>query len=116
MNLIDEATDFNHSWVDARDLLDKTAAALDDAGLALRGSGGSKSSNTGTRSRTDSHDSTSEVLVKNLADSVIQKRRSLLGDVLVHATDGVWTKCMYGMGDGFSFDCASDALEYVPEE
>ena len=116
LNLIDEATDFNHSWVDARDVLDKTAAALDDAGLALRGSGGSKSSNTATRSRTHSHDSKSEVLVKNLADSVIQKRRSLLGDVLVHSSDGVWTKCMYGMGDGFSFDCASDALEYVPEE
>lgn len=52
LKLIDEARDKRKTWVDARDLLDGTAAALDDAGLALRGRGkGSLSSGGGSGSK-----------------------------------------------------------------
>eukprot|EP00567_Pseudictyota_dubia_P014151 CAMPEP_0197437034 /NCGR_PEP_ID=MMETSP1175-20131217/4348_1 /TAXON_ID=1003142 /ORGANISM="Triceratium dubium, Strain CCMP147" /LENGTH=422 /DNA_ID=CAMNT_0042966459 /DNA_START=12 /DNA_END=1280 /DNA_ORIENTATION=+ len=147
LGLIGEATNKRGSWIDARDLLDRTAAALDDAGLALRsrtahsrgrpeadGSTASASSASADASkktrksrgsfvsikrRSNASDDglpATEKLVRSLADEVIEKRRSILGDALVHDADGIWTKSEYGDGDGISFGTANDALFRVPDE
>jgi len=153
LKLIGEAQDAEGSWVDARDLLDRTAAALDDAGLALRGrkstersssvGGGSQNSGSqksgsqksgslrgSTSSKTSSIRSskgksknkrpnplTQDDVVQQLADEVVDKRRSLLGNVLVHDADGIWTKTQYGEGDGISFGAVGDDfLIGIPEE
>lgn len=140
LDLIGEASNKMGSWVDARDLLDRTAAALDDAGLALRSSSsshavrppemraefgskkGSKSGRTSIigRREKNSPDSSdlppTEALIHDLADEIVDKRRRILGDMLVHDADGIWAKSEYGDGDGISFGAADDVLFRVPDE
>jgi len=128
LELIKEASNNKGSWVDARDLLDETAAALDDAGLALRnrdaGSTGShntkKSFGISVGSKRGSRNEPkipTESLIRSLADEVVNKRRRLLGDMLVHDADGVWAKSMYGDGDGISFgNAANDMSCSIPDK
>mmetsp|Transcript_21147 Transcript_21147/g.27832 ORF Transcript_21147/g.27832 Transcript_21147/m.27832 type:complete len:364 (-) Transcript_21147:256-1347(-) len=126
LDLIEEASNKTSAWVDARNLLDQTAAALDDAGLALRRRPAMpkklskrrklKIPDILKRKSTDppSEISLTEASVRDLADQVIYKRRRLLGDMLVHDADGIWAKTMYGDCDGISFGSASDVLCRVP--
>mmetsp|Transcript_46946 Transcript_46946/g.142180 ORF Transcript_46946/g.142180 Transcript_46946/m.142180 type:complete len:425 (-) Transcript_46946:130-1404(-) len=156
LDLIGEASNKRGSWVDARDLLDRTAAALDDAGLALRGrtrtdgsvdgsvDGSRESAGSGATVKRSLKSNTSakkspgsgfvikrnsrratltavdlpptEELIRSLADEVVDKRRRLLGDMLVHDADGVWTKSEYGDGDGISFGEGDELPQRVPEE
>eukprot|EP00957_Ditylum_brightwellii_P019110 1438868-Ditylum_brightwellii.AAC.1 len=90
LNLIKEATNEKGAWVDARDLLDPTAAALDDAGLALQRSTGSSSVN----SANSVHPTKAKIL--KLSEKVVHKRQRFLGGSLVYDADGVWTKSVYG--------------------
>mmetsp|Transcript_18541 Transcript_18541/g.24588 ORF Transcript_18541/g.24588 Transcript_18541/m.24588 type:complete len:385 (-) Transcript_18541:125-1279(-) len=110
LNLIKEAKNEKGTWVDARDLLDETAAALDEAGLALRRSPGSSSANSANSVKQ------TEAKIIKLADKVVKKRQRLLGGCSVHDADGVWTKSVYGDGDGISFDADNDELRRVPDE
>lgn len=115
LDLIEKARDSDQPWKDARDLLDATAAALDDAGLALRRQQSEYGSMTGTNiSDTSAEDIfKKEKTVRDLADRVIDKRRCVLGKALLHNADGPWAKIVYGDGDGISF--GEEALACVPD-
>uniref|UniRef100_A0A7S4S820 Flavodoxin-like domain-containing protein n=1 Tax=Ditylum brightwellii TaxID=49249 RepID=A0A7S4S820_9STRA len=103
LHLLKDASNKSCPWVDARNLLDETAAALDDAGLALR----SKSANS---------EQQSESYVLKLADKVVHNRRRLLGGSFVHDVDGVWTKSVYGDCNGISFGTDDDEFCRIPVE
>eukprot|EP00957_Ditylum_brightwellii_P112977 8615187-Ditylum_brightwellii.AAC.1 len=110
LELIKKATDNKGTWVNAKDLLDETAAALDDAGLALRRS---PSNNANKRK---SSIPPAEAHILKLADKVIERRRRFLGGSSVHDVDGVWTKSVYGDCNGISFGTDHEELCRVPDK
>eukprot|EP00957_Ditylum_brightwellii_P005338 407263-Ditylum_brightwellii.AAC.1 len=64
LNLIKDAANEKGTWVDARDLLDETAAALDDAGLAMRRRSSANS---------DGNVHPTEANILKLSDEVVRK-------------------------------------------
>mmetsp|Transcript_17197 Transcript_17197/g.25605 ORF Transcript_17197/g.25605 Transcript_17197/m.25605 type:complete len:410 (+) Transcript_17197:19-1248(+) len=110
LHLIKAASNQNGPWVDARHLLDETVAALDDAGLALQCQPARKSVDMTKQLNPDEH------YIRELADEVVNKRQRFLGGSLIHDTDGIWTKSVYGECDGFSFGAETDELYRVPDE